>query len=106
MERRGEYIDLLESRSSLPTLVQLVKQCLHNDPQQRPSTEELLTRLQGMRVKVEGVYGGGIVKVDLVKVKLAKKLREKDGKIEEQVVAIASSFSLSLDSTFFDLFYR
>ena len=82
MERRGEYIDLLESRSSLPALVQLVKQCLHNDPQQRPSTEELLTRLQGMRAEVEGEYGGPI-KLDLVRVRLAKETKEKDRRIQD-----------------------
>ncbi len=63
-------------------MVQLIKQCLHNDPQQRPSTEELLTRLQGMRGKVEGEYGGPF-KLDMVRVRLAKEVKEKDRRIEE-----------------------
>ena len=59
-----------------PTLVETVKQCLHNDAQERPSTEVLLTRLQRMRVEVEGEYGGGAIKIDLARVRLAKELKE------------------------------
>ena len=55
-------------------LVQLVKQCLHNVPDQRPSTDVLLTTLQRMRVEVEGEYGGA-VKLDMVRVKQAKEIR-------------------------------
>ncbi len=60
-----------------------MKRCLHNDPQKRPSTEELLTSLHGMREEVEGEYGGGAVKLDLAKVRLAKEMKDKDRKIEE-----------------------
>ena len=58
-----------------PALVELVKQCLHNDPNLRPSSEELLTRLQGVRGEVEGEYGGP-VKLDMVRVRLAKQVKE------------------------------
>ena len=54
-------------------LVQLVKQCLHNDPQQRPSTDELLATLQRMKVEVEGDYGNQI-RFDMEKLRLAKEL--------------------------------
>ena len=79
------YIELLESQISAnhPALVELVKQCLHNNPRERPSTEELLTRLQGVRREVEGQYGGGAVRVDLARVRLAKEAKEKDRRIEE-----------------------
>ena len=79
VERREAYIELLESpihTKFYPTLVETVKQCLHNDAKERPSTEELLTRLQRMRVEVEGEYGGGAVKVDLSRVRLAKEYKE------------------------------
>ena len=78
MERRGVYIESLESKINAdhPALVELVKQCLHNDPRERPSTEELLTRLQRMRVEVEGNYGGGVVKLDMARVRLAKKVED------------------------------
>ena len=71
------YIDLLESQISFnhPALVQLVKQCLHNDPRQRPSTDELLATLQRMKVEVEGEYGIQI-RLDMEKLRLAKEVKE------------------------------
>ena len=71
------YINLLESQisSNHPALVQLVKQCLHNDPRQRPSTDELLATLQRMKVEVEGGYGVQI-KLDMEKLRLAKEVKE------------------------------
>ena len=90
LERREHYIDLLESSlrifsSSHPDLIHLVKQCLHNDPQQRPNTDELLTRLQRMKVEVEGEYGGSPIRLDMVRVKLSKEVKIKDRRIEELV---------------------
>jgi DNA-binding protein YbaB len=54
----------------------MVKQCLRNDPHERPKAEELLARLQRMKVEVEGEYGGGVVKVDISRMKLAKEVKE------------------------------
>ena len=47
VDRRKEFVKdaeklLLNNRS----LLELIKQCLHNNPEERPFTEELLTRLQ------------------------------------------------------------
>ncbi len=80
------YIELLESKLSAdhPTLVEVVKQCLHNDPHERPSTEELLTELQGMRMEVEGRYvDSHPIKLDMVRVRLAKQVKEKVRRMEE-----------------------
>ena len=84
LERRGRYVELLESfiNPLYPALVQLVKQCLHNVPRQRPSTDELLATLQRMKVEVEGEYGGP-VKLDMVRVRLAKEVKLKDRRIGE-----------------------
>ena len=84
MECREVYVETLEG-SFHPSLVQLVKQCLHNEPGQRPSTDMLLVSLQRARLEVEGEYGSDVVLVDLVQVKLAKELKSKDKKIQEQV---------------------
>ena len=84
LERRGEYIEMLEAefgRLHLP-LVQLVKECLHNVPNERPTTDDLLARLQRMREEVEGEYGGP-VKLDMVRVRLAKEAKIKDRRLEE-----------------------
>ena len=67
-----------------PALVELVRECLHNDPRERPSSEQLLTRLQGVRGEVEGEYGGGHpIRLDMVRVRLSKEVKERDRRIEE-----------------------
>ena len=69
--------------SDHPALIQLVKQCLHNVPNQRPSTDELLATLQRMKVEVEGEYGGSPIKLDMVRVRLAKEVKSNEQRIRE-----------------------
>ena len=88
LERRETYIEMLEAHIGAVhpavALVQLVKQCLQNVPQQRPSTEELLTRLQAMRAEVEGEYGANQpIRLDMVRLRLTKEVKEKDRRIQE-----------------------
>ena len=66
-----------------PALVQLVKQCLHNAPTQRPATDEVLDRLQRMKVEVEGEYGENVAKLDYGRLRLAKEMKMKDRRMEE-----------------------
>ena len=68
-----------------PNLVLLVKHCLQDIPDQRPSTDELLVTLQRMKVEVEGKYGGSPIKLDMVRVRLAKEVKSKDEHIKELV---------------------
>ena len=83
MERREQYIDQLVSFCSKhPNVIQLVKQCLNNVPNERPNTDQLRTTLQRMKVEVEGEYGGPI-KLDMVRVRLAKEVEVKDRRIVE-----------------------
>ncbi len=92
VERRGVYIEKLTHISeNYPALVELVMQCLHNNPCERPSTEELLTRLQGMRREVEGEYGGGALRLDLARVRLAREVKAKDRMMEEMQVGFICS---------------
>ena len=82
VERREKYIALLDAHigaAATLALAHLIKQCLRNRPKQRPSTEELLTRLQGMRAKV-GEHGVPI-KVDLAMARLTE-VKEKAKRIE------------------------
>ena len=84
VERREQYIQLLESKIILsrhPDLVHLVKECLHNVPRERPTTTDVLARLQGLKADVEGEYGG--FALDMAKVRLAKAVKSKDRRIEE-----------------------
>ena len=98
VERRGEYIEILEGELGrhYPALVQLVKQCLHNVPDQRPSTDEVLGSLQRMKVEVEGVYGGSLAKLDIGKVLLAKEMKMKDKRIEELTAEVEVTRHISV----------
>ncbi len=59
VERREDYISLLEDilQKFYPELVSMVKQCLHNKSEKRPSLEALLYRLKDMREKLLRVHG-------------------------------------------------
>ena len=66
--------------------MELVKQSLHNAPDKRPSTDELLTRLQRMRSEMEGAQGGSPMNVDIMaRVRMAKELKTKERQIEELI---------------------
>ena len=58
-----------------PALVQLVKQCLHNAPERRPTIEEVLDSLQRIKTEVEGVYGGSLMKLEIAKVLLEREMK-------------------------------
>ncbi len=79
------HIVILDSYLYHP-LIELVKQCLQDAPRDRPSTEDLLTRLQGMRAEVEREYGSIPIRLDMVRLRLAKEVKMKDRRIEEQRV--------------------
>ena len=60
MNRRGDYFDRLERKlqeSAGYPLVGVVKQCLENVPEERPTAEQLVTALEGMKGDIEGGYG-------------------------------------------------
>ena len=87
VERRREYIDLLEKElrdGGRHPLTQLVKQCLRNDPSRRPVTEQLVTELQGVRADTEGEYGE-LAKLDAVRqVVIMKQIKRKEAKVQEK----------------------
>ena len=57
-------------------------------PDERPSADELLATLQGMKLEIEGAYGGS-VKVDIVRVRLAKEVKELT---EQQVIFFSNMY--------------
>ena len=69
-KQRGELMSLLQNDTfpQYPDLTQLVMQCLHSNPHERPQSDELLTTLQKMRGEVEKKYGS-LIKHDLQRVK-------------------------------------
>ena len=82
VQRREQYIEILEAHIGCyhPALVELVKECLNNTPDQTPTTDDLLARLQRMTEEVKRGCGGSVVRVDL---SLLKEAKIKDRRIEE-----------------------
>ena len=69
VERRRDYIQPLQVQlGEQHPLLQLVCQCLHNTPAQRPSAEELL---QQLKAQVEEEYGTQHVTVEIAKLQVA-----------------------------------
>ena len=84
VQRRQQYFDQVEGNVQLAQLVQLIKTCLHNDPSQRPTAEQLVTRLERMKGDIEGPCGM-LATVDAVRqVMTAMALKEKsEEKLDE-----------------------
>ena len=93
VERRMDYIQPLRDQlGEQHHLLQLVCQCLHNTPAQRPSAEELLQQLEAVRPQVGRAYGSRQqVKVEMARLQVAMmsvfslretEVGEKDGEIE------------------------
>ena len=83
VERRDEYIKLLYKQlGQQHPLVVLVKRCLDDGPSERPSAQELLQRLEGMRVQIEDPYQ------HLTKLEAMRMLREKDAELNGKDTAL------------------
>ena len=83
--RRQAYFDQLEDL--LPAsgevkclLIQMIKDCLRNAPTQRPTAEQLVTALEGIKGVIEGDYGelATVDAVRQVRTMKALKSRSKD----------------------------
>ncbi len=75
VQRRSEQMEQLSRQlgGGRHPLVQLVTQCLHNDPRQRPSARQVLSQLEGMRAQIEDPYQ------DMSKLELIQALRGRVG---------------------------
>ena len=90
VERRSVYMEKLEVQlgQSYPGVVQLVRLCLDNAPDQRPSSGEVLSNVRGVKKEVDRVYGGGVLKqLDIGKVLVAKEIKRMQHRIEELEVS-------------------
>ena len=80
VQRRDEYIRQLHQQlGEQHPLVLLVKQCLDDEPSERPSAQELLQQLEGMRIQIEDPYQ------HLNKLEAVRMLKEKDRDLLTQV---------------------
>ena len=73
-ERRHRYIDLLRQQEN--PLVDMVTDCLQNAPSLRPSAEEVLHLLEGVKRRILDPYG------HMNKLEMMQALQEKDDVIE------------------------
>ena len=86
VERRGEYFEQLEQSAfrQHQSMIQLTKDCLHNTPSRRPTAEQLVVALEGMKADIEGPYGE-FSKLDAVRqVAIMKALRGKEEDVREK----------------------
>ena len=67
---------------SYSILVELVRQCLHNTPERRPSSKDLLSRLRAVRREVEVAFGGN-KQLNIANVIIVKEMKMKDKRIQE-----------------------
>ena len=91
LERRDVYMKKLEGQfsESHPGLVQLVSQCLDNDPLTRPASEEIQGRLQDKKKEIERIYGGHTgAMLNIGSILAVKDMKSKDNKIKELQVSI------------------
>ena len=87
VERRMRYIQQLENKfptSDQHPLVLLVKRCLHNDPSERPTTEEVVASLEEMKADIEGPYGE-IARADVMRqVVMMRVLKRREMEVMEK----------------------
>ncbi len=90
-ERRGTYTALLErslAGGREHPLFGLVRECLANTPDRRPTTAELLSSLEEVGREMDGE----LLQLDIARVKTARTLRAKEKRIETlQVSPVQSS---------------
>ncbi len=89
VERREVYMKKLEDQllKSHPILVEMVTNCLHNDPQTRPTAEQLLETLTP--VQDTNIHGGNLGRsINIVNVLHMKESKEKHKRIKELEVTL------------------
>ena len=63
----------------------MVKQCLQNTPSRRPTTEQLVTVLQGVRAGIEGPCGSVVARADAVRqVIMTKEILGREAEVREK----------------------
>ena len=66
-----------------------MRQCLHNTPERRPSSKDLLSRLRAVRREVEVAFGGN-KQLNIANVIIVKEMKIKDKRIQELQVNMMS----------------
>ena len=87
VDRRGTYFEYLETelhkRGAGYPLVGVVKQCLENIPEERPTAEQLVRVLEGLKGDIEGTCGELMIVDAMRQVKTAMALKKSREKVDE-----------------------
>ena len=86
VERRATYMEILDVKFGrpYPALLEIVSQCLHNTPELRPTSEQLLSRLHTLKMELEELYGGNIWKqLNIANVLNIREMKLKDKRIQQ-----------------------
>ncbi len=80
IQRRNRHMKKLVQKlgGEKHPLVELVTQCLHNDPKQRPSAGQVLSQLEEMRAKIEDP-SANMSKLEMIQVLKRRGRREEEG---------------------------
>ena len=92
IEYRGEFFERLEGSmlGGQHPCVQLTKDCLHNSPSRRPTAEQLVATLEGMRADIEGPYGA-VARADAARqVVMTKTLRQNEENVKANVIELTA----------------
>ena len=91
VDRRGNYFECLERQlhreSAGYPLVGVVKQCLENIPEERPTAEQLVRVLEGLKGDIEGPCGKLTTMDAARQVKTAMALNEKSKEKVDELTA-------------------
>ena len=101
VERRRDYIQpLYKELGEQHPLVQLVCQCLHNIPAQRPSAEDLLQQLEA---QMKEAYGRKLVRAEMGRLQVAMmamlKMEETDAREKDSEIKCSLHSSPSVSHT-------
>ena len=85
VERRREYIDTMSARfpSELSPLKQLVIDCLNNDPDKRPTAEQLVCQLEQLQTQIPDPHAQ-MTRLDVIRVLEETEKAAKVKELEEQ----------------------
>ena len=86
VERRECYFTQLEMRGlgNQHPLVEMVRCCLDNQPSVRPTSGQLVTALEGMRVDIDGPLGDAARISVMQQIASVRAIRERDAEIRQK----------------------
>ena len=86
VERREGYFNRPEGRSlgDQHPLIVMIRRCLHNEPSERPTTEQLVTGLEGMRVNIDGPFGDDARMYIMRQIATMRETRTRDTEMREK----------------------